>query len=587
MPDDLSKLLKEALIRKLAGARSYERGFAYFSNGHVESLEESRGGVRATVNGTQDYTVWLKIAGGELEYSCDCPVGDDGAFCKHCVAAAMAWRNRAPKSKGRSTPKEPTIDDAGKILKAEDKETVVRMILEWAKDDDRLRERLILYAARKSGPELAVAAASRAFQKAVRVRDYIDYREAYSWSHGVSEAIKAFEQLLHDGHAAALVPLCESALSSLASAIESVDDSDGHFSDLRDQLEDIHLRACQQAKPDPEKLAERLFGWELQGDFDVFSNAAERYAKVLGSKGLNRFRQLAEVEWKKVPVRTSESGRVEFGRHYAITSMMESLARASGDVDQVVAVISRDLSSGYNYWRIAETYRKANRHDQALAWAEKGLKAFPEHTDSRLREFAAEEYHRRKRHEDAVQLMWTAFLEQPYLETYQTLKKHAAKAGSWPQWRERALTEIRRNIAQAKEKAHRQPDARWGVVRADHSLLVQIFLFERKGDEAWREAGEGGCSASLWLQLAAAREQEHPEDAGPIYLEQAEATLAHISNGRYEETVDLLVKAAKVMKRMDRSAAFVRHLDALRAKYKIKRNFIKLVEKKRSSLYLA
>jgi uncharacterized Zn finger protein len=99
--------------------------------------------------------------------------------------------------------------------------------------------------------------------------------------------------------------------------------------------------------------------------------------------------------------------------------------------------------SGYNYWRIAETYRKANRHDQALAWAEKGLKAFPEHTDSRLREFAAEEYHRRKRHEDAVQLMWTAFLEQPYLEAYQTLKKHAAKAGSWPQWRERALTEIK------------------------------------------------------------------------------------------------------------------------------------------------
>ncbi|MBL8295567.1 MAG: SWIM zinc finger family protein [Bryobacterales bacterium] len=587
MPDDLSNLLTDTLIRGLAGAQSYQRGFAYFSNGQVASLDESRGGVRAAVHGTQEYTVWLKIAGGELEYSCDCPVGDDGAFCKHCVATALAWRNRAPKPQRRPTPKEPTIDDAGKLLKAEDKETVVRMILEWAKDDDRLRERLILYAARRSGPEQAVAAAWRAFQKAVRVRDFIDYREASSWAHDVSEAIGTFEQLLHDGHAAALIPRCESALRSLVGAIESVDDSDGHFCTLRDDLEDIHLRACQQAKPDPEELAERLFGWELQGGFDVFANAAERYAKVLGTKGLNRFRQLAEVEWKKVPVRTSESGRVEFGRHYAITSMMESLARASGDVEQLVAVISRDLSSGYNYWRIAEAYQKANRHDQALEWAEKGLKAFPERTDPRLREFAAEEYHRRKRHEDAVQLLWTAFLEHPYLETYQTLKKHAAKAGSWPQWRERALAEIRRSIAQAKEKARGKPVPHWSSARADHSLLVEIFLFERKGDEAWREAGEGGCSASLWLQLAAAREQEHPEDAGPIYLEQAEATLAQVSNGRYEETVELLVKAAKVMKRMDRSAAFVRHLEALRAKYKIKRNFIKLVEKKRSSLYLA
>jgi hypothetical protein len=40
------------------------------------------------------------------------------------------------------------------------------------------------------------------------------------------------------------------------------------------------------------------------------------------------------------------------------------------------------------------------------------------------------------------------------------------------------------------------------------------------------------------------------------------------------------------MKRLDRSAELVRHLEALRAEYKIKRNFIKLVEQKRKSLYL-
>lgn len=56
-------------------------------------------------------------------------------------------------------------------------------------------------------------------------------------------------------------------------------------------------------------------------------------------------------------------------------------------------------------------------------------------------------------------------------------------------------------------------------------------------------------------------------------------------NGRYEDAVGLLVKAAAVMKRMGQSADFVRNLEALRAKYKIKRNFIKLVEQSRSSLY--
>jgi uncharacterized Zn finger protein len=121
----------------------------------------------------------------------------------------------------------------------------------------------------------------------------------------------------------------------------------------------------------------------------------------------------------------------------------------------------------------------------------------------------------------------------------------------------------------------------------NNSPLVEIFFYEGNPEEAWRDAQAGGCSDSLWLRLAAAREKEHPEDAAPIYLQQAEAGIAATSNGRYEDSVGLLVKAAAVMKRMDRGAEFVPRLEALRVKYKIKRNFIKLVEQKRKSLYLS
>lgn len=121
----------------------------------------------------------------------------------------------------------------------------------------------------------------------------------------------------------------------------------------------------------------------------------------------------------------------------------------------------------------------------------------------------------------------------------------------------------------------------------DHSLLVEIFLHERDNEAAWGEAQEGGCSDVLWLQLAAAREKEHPADAAPIYLKQAEAALATTQNGRYDDSVELLAKAAAATKRLNRSEEFVRHLEALRVQYKRKRNFIKLVEQKRKSLYLS
>jgi hypothetical protein len=48
-----------------------------------------------------------------------------------------------------------------------------------------------------------------------------------------------------------------------------------------------------------------------------------------------------------------------------------------------------------------------------------------------------------------------------------------------------------------------------------------------------------------------------------------------------------LVKAAALMQRLGQGAEFVRRLEALRATYKAKRNFIKLVEQNRKSLYLS
>src|SRR5215472_5857602 len=145
----LSQALNDAVLRRLAGAQSYQRGLDYFSHGHVESLEDISDGIRAIVRGNQDYAVSLTSDEGVLDYSCDCPVGSDGAFCKHCVAAALAWLNRTKgpaKSAIRPKAKELSLADVGKILQGEDKETLVRMMLDWAKDDERMRERLILYA---------------------------------------------------------------------------------------------------------------------------------------------------------------------------------------------------------------------------------------------------------------------------------------------------------------------------------------------------------------------------------------------------------------------------------------------------------
>lgn len=581
--------MNEAVIRRMADEPSFQRGLDYFSHGHVEWCEETGEGVQALVRGNREYTVTLTSEDGVLDYDCDCPAGEDGAFCKHCVAAALAFLKQTAASKPgkRSKSKEVTLADAKKILEGEDKAALLGMLLEWAKNDKQLRERLILFAARRSGPDAGVAAVRRAFQKAVHISDFASYREAGGWAQGVHEAIDAIEQLLNEGHAAAVSGLCESAMRSLSNAIQRADDSDGHFSMLRERLEDIHYRACLEARPEPVDLAKRLFHAELDGDYDEFSGAAERYAAILGAKGIKAYRELAEALWAKVPERKAGDRGSDSDSYFGITRIMESLARASGDTEELVAVMSRDLSSGYQYLQIAEVYRESGQHDKALLWAEKGLEAFPERPDYRLHQFAAEEYHRLGRHDDAMKLIWAEFLDRPSSATYEIVRMHAEQAGAWPEWRERSLAEIRTRIAKAKEKLKDSKQPFWMRNESDHSTLVQIFVTEGRDDDAWREANDGGCSEGLWLLLAARRENERPEDAAPIYWKYGAAAVAGVSNGRYGDAVELLEKAAAVMKRLGRSGEFAGQMNALTLKFRIKRNFLKLVEQRRKFLYLS
>jgi uncharacterized Zn finger protein len=287
---------------------------------------------------------------------------------------------------------------------------------------------------------------------------------------------------------------------------------------------------------------------------------------------------LAEAEWAKVPaLGPGRDDPEKYAKRFRITHIMETLARQKEDVEAVVAVKKRDLSLAYHYLQIAETCKNAGKHDLALEWAERGVKTFPERTDSRLREFLVGEYHRRKRHDEAMALIWAEFTESPSLEQYKNLKGHAERISQWELWREKALEYLREHIGRAKSQSQKD---RWAWYRkADHSELVRIFLWEKNEEGAWREAQEGGCSNELWLELADKRERDHPEDALPIYQRQIEPTLDRKNNEAYAETINLLRKVRELIVRLERKDEFTNYLEKVRAAHKPKRNFMKLLDR--------
>ena len=572
--------LERDALRRMAGARSFERGEDYFLNGQVKALVEEAGTITAKVHGTQPYRVELWIEEDDLEYSCTCPVGADGEFCKHCVAVGLTWLEAGQSNfptKGRA-PAAVTMDDVRTYLSGQDKSVLVNMLVEHAMEDDRLRQRLLMKAAKKGAKGIDLISYRRAIDEAVEVDEFVNYRSAYEYASGIEEVIDPVEELLKEGYADEVIELAEHALEAVEEAMGSVDDSDGNMGGILERLQDLHHRACKKTKPDPEALARRLFEWELRTGYDTFYGAAETYADVLGQKGLAVYRTLAEAEWDKVPaLGPGRDDPEKYGKRFRITHIMETIARKTGDVEAVVAVKKRDLSLAYHYLQIAETYKGARQHDLALEWAERGVKAFPERTDSRLREFLAGEYHRRKRHDEAMALIWAEFAESPILDQYKKLKAHAQRIDQWESWREKAVDYLRSEIDRAKDQ-HQRNRSLW-YHHADHSDLVRIFLWEKDEEAAWREAQEGGCSNDLWLELAAKRYKDHPEEALPIYQRQIEPTLDRKNNEAYAETIGLLRKVRDLMVRLERKDEFTDYLDKVRAAHKPKRNFMQLLDR--------
>jgi len=576
---EFEEVFNRRRVRFLAGPRSFESGEDYARSAAVKKLRIAGTSAKATVRGSVPYLVHLGVENGEPVFSCTCPVGVEGSFCKHAVAGALA----AADSRSVRTPKvEPGVDVRA-YLQGLAHERLVEHVLELATVDELAIARLRLDAARAiPGPPLLQIFLDM-IDDAFETDDYVSYREVYDYAERIREVICAVRSMLDDGEAEAVITLCERALERAEDAFGAVDDSNGYIGDIAAEIQELHLAACKKAHPDPVALARCLFDWECySGDLDVFSGAAHTYAKVLGKTGLATYRELVAAAWERFPA-LGPGDQHNYGvSRLRVVRMMEALAEASGDVDAVVTVLKKDQSTPYQFVRIAERYRAAGRFAEALNWAEQGLERFGISADHRLLEVAAAEYLRAGQGEQAVELAWRVFEERPSPSTYEWLRVQATRAGTWDARRTRALERLRNEVANRMKSARTKGGSSTGLARwrldPDASDLVQVFLAEGDVEQAWAEAKAGGCSSRLWLDLASRRETVHPLEAVTIFEDEVERLIAAKNNDAYRQAVEMMAHIAKLMRAAAQPDAFTPYAAGVRARYKAKRNLVKLLD---------
>ncbi|MCT9005728.1 SWIM zinc finger family protein [Streptomyces rhizosphaerihabitans] len=544
-------------LRALAGDRSFERGLGYLDA--VSGLDVGDDSVTAVVQGTDGYEVELTLGGhiGVLG-RCDCPYGQEGNFCKHCVAVGLTVLRQAEEIPRQRAAARTRASGLEAWLTALSRDELLALVREQVAGDRELRRRLELRAA-----------AARSDLGTVRDRvlalldprpfaryGYVEYDAAPGYARQVQEAADALRALSAGGQSACAVGLAEEAIRALGEAYGEIDDSDGVVGQAVAAVAEAHLEACSVARPDPERLAEWLVGHVLGDWNDATDLDPLDYADVLGHTGVARLRQLAAEARRRSP------------RGWAERYLMERLVHAEGDVDALVALYAQDLvPSGATHLRIAEELDAAGRPEDALAWAERGLRdtAGEAHVDGRLVDYACARYSRAGREAETVAIRRDRFLAERSLAAYRQLRAAARSAGRWETERAAALAALREDAPQERSGWHRGP------------VLIDALLDDGDLDTAWREAS-GRADDRQWQQLADLSRETRPADALGVYLRLVELLKEPTGERVYERLARLLLDVRSCHRALGTEDAFTPYLAGLRAELKRRRKLMTVLD---------
>ncbi|MFC7274141.1 SWIM zinc finger domain-containing protein [Paractinoplanes rhizophilus] len=540
----------EVDLEELAGSRSFSRGLGYVEA--VVNVRDLPNGVVATVHGSDAYQVRLYDTDGEFDGECDCPYGEEGNFCKHCVAVGLRLLRRSSVTGAAVTGG--TSSDAGAVdvrafLGTLDHSELVELVWSQVSEDPALYQRMLLRAIAGAQTVDLPLLARQVENLAV---DWLQYGEEEAYAAGADAVVAALAELLPE-HAEQVRPLLQRTLELLGQAAGRSEDHCGAALASAAEAWDVFLAACDDAPPDPVELGSWFAQFRLTG-VDILDMSITDVADLLGTDGLDAY-------WNALDTArdTDPSG-------WTVRSLREEMIRAAGDVDLLVACYAEDLSTPDRYVLIARLLRENERTAEAVGWLERGRAASgrSDHRIGRLVDLLIELYTEAGRTADVMDLHWERFHVEGTVGSYQRLREFvlATDPQRWPQRREEALGLLRTRATGG--------DA--GNAWNAGEVYLRVLLSEDRDEAAWEMLGQVRCEESTRLAVAGRRAVTHPAEALKIYLPAVETAVARANTADYEQAADLLVTLRDICQRAgtDHAAEVTR----LKAAHSRKRNFM-------------
>lgn len=562
--------LSDSALRRGAGEAVFGRGQAYAAQGRCAALREGDAASEWLVRGSDDYRVELALEGGQLRAACTCPHAEDGAFCKHMVAAALAWRVRLPGSLAASTDPDPMLA----FLKDRPAAELAVRLLAWAGRDHALAAELKAWRAEHA--PAAEGAWKEALDAALRkTRSFYDVADSGGYARQGQRVLPLLRALAKRDPRQAR-DACVLALRRIFVVSEQADDSNGAIGDLLHSVHAVLLDVLRAEPPTGDDARRWLRTWfALQGrdpwglwDDESMVVAAGPQVRALYS------RQVAQ-DWEDWLSRRSEAAPPDAWDAQRSRTRNRYLGgrRHAGDVAAVLQALRADLRGGAEVVDLAATLQGLGREREAVQMLEQGIRNFRD--DWRVEGALLAAYERDGCRKEALAIRRRQLERRPDVANYAAVLQAAEAAGLQ---RDAYRSELHR-WAEDAERKERSEVRRWrasGAAGTDVTVRIRWLLHEGDPAQALALARQPGCLTAepVLRELACALRACDLAAADAIFRQLVESCMRRASTPYHEELAIVgewlgVLPAAQAAER----------LAWMRETYRAKRNFVAGLEK--------
>jgi len=550
-------MLNIEALRAETSATIFKKGEQLLASNKVAVKSRDTDIIVAKVSGQLVYQVTLEIIDDSIHRAqCSCPAFAYQSLCKHCVATALAFNQPDEQCFAVEDDEEKMRTFLLKKTPAELVDQLMGFVL-----DDPAKYKRLLFQIESASKTYTSNDLKKLLTKALPMRDVWDYHKVYDYFQHAEQVLAVFFEHATALPSAEYFALLDKAATRLDKALQRVDDSAGYRLAIVEQLAEQSKAVFAQLDwSDKKKVQWVIDNILLSYDFNTSSSVeylATDELRVAFLKGCQR-----EVDKIEIPADITQ--RELDWRLFRLNQPLLEAAISKGDVHQQAKVLAKGACCLEDLIKISKLYLDNDDEFSAQDWLLKAQKLPAKGHEIRVLQLQQIRVDAALgNNQQAWDLAWQCFRQQPNFQSYLQLEQHIALTGNFAS---KYLSQVEESLL---------------TTARNSTAALEFYLHHNRLDDAAKWAMSNDVDYNLSAKLSLRLVADTPKQA-IIFCQRSISDLLQASNNQvYAEAISYLTKfvAAWTDQSQDDNLLKILIKD-LQGKFRAKRNFVKLLDEK-------